>query len=100
MFGLRDYEEEVDEEEIIESVDIFEDTPPMTSLLLPPHQRCAAHTLNLVASKDSEKALEDPAFKTASRSFFAKAQAMWNKQSRTHVASGTYFSIIAVFIYV
>ncbi|PVD26816.1 hypothetical protein C0Q70_11962 [Pomacea canaliculata] len=53
-----------------------------SSSLLPPHQRCAAHTLNLVASKDSEAALQDGVFRTASRSLFAKAQAVWSKQSR------------------
>ncbi|XP_025089129.1 uncharacterized protein LOC112561105 [Pomacea canaliculata] len=52
-----------------------------------PHQRCAAHTLNLVASKDSEAAFQDGAFRTASRSLFAKAQAVWNKQSRAESAA-------------
>ncbi|PVD24673.1 hypothetical protein C0Q70_15158 [Pomacea canaliculata] len=75
--------EDSDSEEEEENITSVEFLPgESTSVVLPPHQRCAAHTLNLVASKDSEAALQDGAFRTASRSLFAKAQAVWNKQSR------------------
>lgn len=78
-----------DEDDSVTSVSIFDDASMSTlSVILPPHQRCAAHTLNLVASRDTEKAMEDSAFKTASRSMFAKANAIWNKQSRTVQAAG------------
>ncbi len=50
---------------------------------LPRHHRCAAHTINLVATKDSEEALKTPAFAKLSRSVFAKCQGLWNKQGRT-----------------
>ena len=50
---------------------------------LPPHMRCSAHTLNLVASSDSEKAFSDGPYKTACRRAMAKAQALWNAQSRS-----------------
>lgn len=40
---------------------------------LPPHQRCASHTLNLVAVKDSEKTIDnDASYKKIYRSTFAK----------------------------
>ena len=52
---------------------------------LPPHQRCAAHTLNLIATKDAEDALKrSPAFAKLSRSVFAKCQGLWNKQGRAN----------------
>ena len=97
-------------EDVLESVDFLDDTLP-SSVVLPPHQRCAAHTLNLVASKDSEKALADGTFKTASRSLFSKANSIWNKQSRAVASAGIYlflylciqafflFCIRSVFIY-
>ncbi|PVD29102.1 hypothetical protein C0Q70_11699 [Pomacea canaliculata] len=75
--------EDADSDEEEENITSVEFLPgESTSVVLPPHQRCAAHTLNLVASKDSEAALQHGAFRTASRSLFAKAQAVWNKQSR------------------
>jgi hypothetical protein len=51
--------------------------------ILPPHMRCAAHTLNLVASADAEKALMDQGFKSIYRRTMAKAQGLWNAQSRS-----------------
>ncbi|XP_025106585.1 uncharacterized protein LOC112571645 [Pomacea canaliculata] len=83
VFGQDQSPEDADSDEEEENITSVEFLPgESTSVVLPPHQRCAAHTLNLVASKDSEAALQDGAFRTASRSLFAKAQAVWNKQSR------------------
>ena len=53
--------------------------------ILPAHMRCAAHTLNLVATADASAAMLDNTFKTASRRAMAKAQALWNAQSRSTV---------------
>lgn len=52
-------------------------------VILPKHERCAAHTLNLVATSDAGKALNNcSTYKKHYRSAFAKAQQLWNKQSR------------------
>ncbi|XP_034018620.1 uncharacterized protein LOC117503486 [Thalassophryne amazonica] len=54
---------------------------------LPVHMRCAAHTFNLVASVDAEKALASAPFKLAYRKAMSKAQALWNQQCRSTVSA-------------
>lgn len=49
--------------------------------------RCAAHTFNLVASKDADAALQITVFKTPYRSALAKARTLWNQQTRSTVAA-------------
>jgi hypothetical protein len=54
---------------------------------LPPHQRCACHTMNLIATQDIATADSDAAYKKIQRATFAKCQALWNKQSRSTLAA-------------
>ncbi|KAJ8349113.1 hypothetical protein SKAU_G00277020 [Synaphobranchus kaupii] len=53
---------------------------------LPPHQRCASHTLNLIASKDLERALSQGATRKLFYSAMAKCSAIWNKAHRSPLA--------------
>ena len=57
---------------------------------LPPHYRCAAHTLNLVACKDVNKSFQSSnASKSVYHNTFAKNSALFNKANRSTVASDT-----------
>lgn len=88
---IQNREEEDEEEEegdtvFINVTDILKETEEDYSL--PPHQRCACHSLNLVATRDIESALtQSEAFKIVSRSTTGKCQALWNKQHRSTQAS-------------
>ena len=55
--------------------------------MLPSHQRCGTHTMNLIAVHDTEAANKDAAYKKVSRSSLGKCSALWNKASRSSIAA-------------
>ncbi|KAL3987880.1 SEL1 protein [Sarotherodon galilaeus] len=58
------------------------------AISLPPHQRCASHTMNLISCTDVEKwLLSEAATKTIYRSATTKCAGLWNKASRSTVAA-------------
>jgi hypothetical protein len=92
MFGyvIEDFNDEEDgdavDEDLIHPVSITEaliDQRRNVHQQLPPHQRCACHSLNLIETKDAENAESNSQFKKLYRSATAKAQAIWNKSSRS-----------------
>uniref|UniRef100_A0A3B5MY77 Uncharacterized protein n=1 Tax=Xiphophorus couchianus TaxID=32473 RepID=A0A3B5MY77_9TELE len=57
-------------------------------LSLPPHHRCASHTINIISTSDVEKYLTFHAeSKAVYRSSIAKCTALWTKSSRSTLAS-------------
>ena len=56
-------------------------------IVLPPHHRCASHTINLISTNDVEKYLTSTADKLVYRSSTAKCSALWTKASRSTSAS-------------
>uniref|UniRef100_H3AVY0 BED-type domain-containing protein n=1 Tax=Latimeria chalumnae TaxID=7897 RepID=H3AVY0_LATCH len=61
------------------------DDDAVTTFSLPPHQRCAAHTLHQVAAKDAHDYLSAGplTLKKLFRSTIAKLSALWNKCKRS-----------------
>ena len=65
-----------------------EDDEEGVEVFLPKHMRCTSHILNLVATTDAGKTLNNcPIYKKYYCSAFAKAKEIWNKQSRISKAS-------------
>jgi len=71
--------------EMIELTDVFESPNIEKSLdfSLPPHQRCAAHTLNLIAVNNIREAEKDVTYRLMSNRLFGKCQKLFNKQNQS-----------------
>jgi len=54
---------------------------------LPPHQRCAAHTSNLIATNEVDKAASNGPFRKVYRSAVGKCASIWNKAQRSTVSA-------------
>lgn len=57
------------------------------NFFLPPHHRCAAHTLNLIATTDLDKAASQGVSRKLYRSAMSKCAAIWNKAHRSSHAA-------------
>jgi len=69
--------------------DIIEQADTDSDLYLPPQLRCAAHTLNLIATTDADKAVTDKPYSRIFHGSFAKCQALWNTIHRSSKAADT-----------
>ncbi|XP_029178093.1 uncharacterized protein LOC114945911 isoform X2 [Nylanderia fulva] len=79
--------------------DDIEDMDAEDSLILPSHHRCVSHSLNLVAVKDSEKALDnDVSYKKLYRLTFAKLTKLWSKQNQSTQISDKIKEILGVYL--
>ena len=82
-------EDEVTFRDIDDALHATADDPDVV-ITLPPHKRCASHTLNLISCTDVDKwLLSQPATKAVYRSATAKCTALWNKTSRSSLAAET-----------
>lgn len=66
--------------------------------VLPPHVRCAAHTLNLVATADAAAAELDAQYSRIAKSVFRKCAALWTKQGQSNVAADLIKSHCGVYL--
>ncbi|KAF2893078.1 hypothetical protein ILUMI_13095 [Ignelater luminosus] len=85
---LEEREKEDDnDEEFIKLTSLLEGDDYSTDIILPPHHRCACHTLHLIATKDAEKAMINARYKQIFRSTLAKCHKLWAKQNQSTQAA-------------
>lgn len=82
-------EEEEDEEPTFTDVtEVLSTASGDGQFSLPPHYRCASHTINLISTSDVDKHLNSCADTMAvCRSSFAKCSALWTRASRSTLAT-------------
>ncbi|KAM7287682.1 uncharacterized protein ISCGN_031373 [Ixodes scapularis] len=93
MFGHQETNEEEKDHEVVELYQVLQapldlDTPPdEDEVRLPRHERCAAHTLNLVATADAEQALEYARYKRIFSRVLTVCKTLGTKQQHSFIAS-------------
>ncbi|KAL1481040.1 hypothetical protein MTO96_050521 [Rhipicephalus appendiculatus] len=99
VFGESETNDTDDEDEIrpAELTGIL-NAPDGSECVLPPHIRCAAHTLNLVATSDSAAAEHDAQYSRISKSVFKKCPALWSKQGQSNISADLIKSHCGVYL--
>ncbi|XP_039541169.1 uncharacterized protein LOC120488610 [Pimephales promelas] len=91
-----DDEDEVTFTDINDALQATDDNDGDVVITLPPNKRCASHTLNLISCTDVDKwLLSKPATKAVYRSATAKCSALWNKTSRSTLATETVDEVVS-----
>ena len=68
-------------------LEIIEQADTDSDMYLPPQLKCAAHTLNLIATTDADKAVANKSYSRILQGSFGKCQALWNAVHRSSKAS-------------
>ncbi|KAG0441167.1 hypothetical protein HPB47_016028 [Ixodes persulcatus] len=94
LFGEKDVEDaphNKDDEAFTEAVEVAPalDNVAAGEARLPPHHRCSAHTLNLVATADASEAQRHEIFTRPLRSVLGTCRALWCKQGQSAIAAET-----------
>ena len=90
--------EQSEEESEQESSDNENDAEE-TRIVLPNHIRCASHTLSLLASSDFEKSIQAKSvYKLAYKRVLSKLKSLWNKNSKSVIASDATFEILGRYL--
>ncbi len=91
-----DDEDEVAFTDINDALHATDDNDGDVLITLPPHKRCASHTLNLISCTDIDKwLLSKPATEAIYRSATAKCTALWSKTSRSTLATETVDELVS-----
>lgn len=69
-----------------------------TFIQLPPHYRCASHTLDLIAKLDVDKMINTNSnFKKFYRKMIGKCSAVWSKQNMSPLAAEKIHETLGVY---
>lgn len=80
-----------DDDNVLTLTQFPESSDEFEEVQLPNHERCATHTLHLIASKDMDKARsQSNSYKKLYDAAMAKCQAVWNLCSRSPKACEIY----------
>uniref|UniRef100_A0A9J8CTB9 Transposase n=1 Tax=Cyprinus carpio carpio TaxID=630221 RepID=A0A9J8CTB9_CYPCA len=91
-YGGCEMDDEMDSTDDVQFADVSavlqeEQEEEELNFFLPPHHRCAAHTLNLIATTDLDKAASQGVSRKLYRSAMSKCAAIWNKAHRSSGAA-------------
>lgn len=88
-FGVREDESDdySDEVRFLDVGGLLQEDGDGEQFFLPQHQRCAAHTLNLIATNEIHKAASNGPSRKLYRSAMAKCSSIWNKAHRSSLAT-------------
>ncbi|XP_067267095.1 zinc finger BED domain-containing protein 4-like [Chanodichthys erythropterus] len=89
-YGGCEMDDEMDNTDDVQFADVsavLQEEEEELNFFLPPHHRCAAHTLNLIATTDLDKAASQGVSRKLYRSAMSKCAAIWNKAHRSSGAA-------------
>jgi len=100
-----DDEDENEDDEIINLFEILdnithEQEEANTFIQLPPHLRCASHTLDLIAKIDVDKMVQnsDTTFKKCYRKALGKCSSLWTKQNMSNLVAEKIHDTLEVYL--